>query len=98
MFIRIVKLSFQPDKIDTFVQNFNSKKRDIRNSPGCRLLELYQDRNNPEVFFTYSYWETENDLENYRSSELFKTVWAETKVMFNDKPQAWSVDKLAAMP
>ncbi len=98
MFIRIVKLSFYPDKIDTFLQNFNKKKNTIRNSSGCRLLELYQDKTNPEVFFTYSYWETENDLENYRNSDFFKTIWAETKCMFNAKPQAWSVDKLVAIP
>lgn len=98
MFIRIVKLSFHPDKIDTFLQNFTTIKNKIRNSPGCRLLELYQDKTNPEVFFTYSYWETENDLENYRKSDFFKIVWSETKVMFNAKPQAWSVDKLVAIP
>ena len=49
--------------------------------------------NNPEIFFTYSYWNDEQDLENYRKSELFKTVWAKTKMFFNDKPLAWSVDK-----
>ena len=57
------------------------------------VLELYQDKTNPELFFTYSYWEREEDLENYRNSALFKNVWAKTKVLFNDKPQAWSVNK-----
>ncbi|MFT5673230.1 MAG: hypothetical protein ACI9JT_001876, partial [Polaribacter sp.] len=33
------------------------------------------------------------DLENYRNTDLFKDVWAKTKVFFNDKPLAWSVDK-----
>jgi heme-degrading monooxygenase HmoA len=49
------------------------------------------------VFFTYSYWETEQDLENYRNSELFDTVWSFTKKLFNDKPEAWSVDKLVSL-
>ncbi|WGH75667.1 antibiotic biosynthesis monooxygenase [Tenacibaculum tangerinum] len=97
MFVRIVKMSFQPEKVDTFLNNFNTKKEFIRNSPGCRLLELYRDKTNPNIFFTYSYWETEQDLENYRNSELFKSVWAQTKVLFNDKPLAWSVDKLASL-
>ena len=81
------------DKIAEFEAIFESKKELIRNNKGCQLLELYQDKNNPEIFFTYSYWETEADLENYRNSELFKTVWTKTKALFNDKPQAWSVDK-----
>ena len=39
-------------------------------------------------------WESEEDLENYRKSELFTEVWDFTKQLFNDKPEAWSVDKL----
>ena len=98
MFVRIVKLSFQPEKIEEFLNNFDSKKEFIRKSPGCRLLELYRDKTNTNVFFTYSYWDTEKDLENYRNSELFKNVWAQTKVLFNDKPFAWSVDKIESLP
>ncbi|MFN7100290.1 MAG: putative quinol monooxygenase, partial [Flavobacterium sp.] len=55
------------------------------------------DKSNPSIFFTYSYWESEADLENYRNSALFKEVWAYTKAFFNDKPEAWSVDKLASL-
>ena len=98
MFVRIVKMSFQPEKIEEFLNNFNSKKEFIRNSPGCRLLELYRDKTNPNIFFTYSYWDTEQDLENYRNSDLFKGVWAQTKVLFNDRPFAWSVDKVESLP
>ncbi|MCT4698065.1 putative quinol monooxygenase [Tenacibaculum haliotis] len=98
MFVRIVKMSFHSEKIEEFLANFNTKKEFIRNSPGCRLLELYRDKNNPDIFFTYSYWETEQDLENYRNSDLFKGVWAQTKVLFNDKPLAWSVDKTVSLP
>ena len=87
MLVRIVKMSFKEDKIDTFLSNFESKKECIRNFKGCHFLELYRDKLNTNIFFTYSYWETEADLNNYRQSDLFKGVWAETKVLFNDKPQ-----------
>ncbi|CAL2083818.1 antibiotic biosynthesis monooxygenase family protein [Tenacibaculum sp. 190524A02b] len=97
MFVRIVKLSFQPEKVEEFLSNFNEKKVFIRNAPGCRLLELYRDKENSNIFFTYSYWDTEQDLENYRNSDLFKGVWAKTKVLFNDKPMAWSVDKMVSL-
>lgn len=98
MFVRIVKMSFQSEKIEEFLANFNSKKEFIRNSPGCNLLELYRDKANSDIFFTYSYWDSEQDLENYRNSDLFKGVWAQTKVLFNDKPLAWSVDKVVSLP
>ncbi|RXR32138.1 antibiotic biosynthesis monooxygenase [Flavobacterium piscinae] len=97
MFVRIVKMSFHEENIPKFLENFELMKEKIRNAPGNRLLELYQDKQNPEIFFTYSYWETENDLENYRNSELFYDVWQFTKKLFNEKPEAWSVDKLVSL-
>ncbi|WP_347921804.1 antibiotic biosynthesis monooxygenase family protein [Pontimicrobium sp. SW4] len=97
MFVRIVKMSFDETMISTFKSIFNTNKESIRNFPGCRLLELYQDKNHSNIFFTYSYWNDEADLENYRTSELFKNVWSKTKILFNDKPQAWSVDKIVSL-
>lgn len=97
MFVRIVKMSFHEENIPAFLENFESIKQKIRNAEGNRFLELYQDKNNKEIFFTYSYWETEADLENYRNSELFDSVWSFTKKLFNAKPEAWSVDKLVSL-
>ena len=97
MFIRIVKMSFDNSDVELFLENFNNNKEKIRKVEGCRLLELYRDRNISSTFFTYSYWETETDLEAYRKSDLFKTVWAKTKILFNHKPQAWSVDKFESL-
>jgi heme-degrading monooxygenase HmoA len=97
MFVRIVKMSFQEDKISNFLENFIVIKEKIRNAPGNRLLELYQDKTDKCIFFTYSYWETEQDLENYRNSELFFEIWTNTKKLFNNKPEAWSVDKLVSL-
>ena len=97
MFIRIVKMSFAEENIPAFLENFEIIKDKIRNTPGNRLLELYQDKNNPCIFFTYSYWENESDLESYRKSELFGKVWKFTKTLFSDKPEAWSVNKLVSL-
>ena len=97
MFIRIVKMSFAEENVPAFLKNFELVKDKIRNATGNRLLELYQDKTNQCIFFTYSYWETEEDLENYRKSELFNEVWTFTKQLFNDKPEAWSVNKLVSL-
>jgi len=98
MLIRIVKMSFYPEKITEFLDVFHQNKKQIRNFNGNIFLELYQDKDNKSVFFTYSIWKSENDLENYRKSELFREVWANTKVLFNGKPQAWSVNKIETLP
>lgn len=98
MLVRIVKMSFHPEHIDTFLSNFDSVKSYIRNFEGCRYLELYRDQDNTDIFFTYSYWDDQSYLENYRTSDLFKNVWSQTKPFFNDSPQAWSVDKIVSLP
>lgn len=93
MIIRIVKMTFQPDEVVNFLKIFNSSKQYIRNMEGCTHLELLNDINTPNIFFTYSHWLTENDLNNYRKSELFKSVWGKTKILFCAKPEAWSVKR-----
>ena len=97
MLIRIVKLTFRPEEIDTFLGNFHANKELIRAVPGCNRLELLQVEGQENVFMTYSWWDGADDLENYRHSDLFKSVWAKTKPLFADKPEAWSVKQLAKL-
>lgn len=97
IFVRIVKMGFHEEHIETFLTNFDENKMKIRGFDGCQFLELYRDKTTPSIFFTYSYWESEAHLEAYRHSELFKNVWAKTKPLFNRNPEAWSVDKLASL-
>jgi hypothetical protein len=92
MIKRLVKLTFRPDKIADFKQIFEDSKDHIRAMRGCLHLELLRDKNHPHIFFTLSFWENEADLENYRHSELFKTTWAKTKILFDDKPEAWTTE------
>jgi quinol monooxygenase YgiN len=97
MIIRIVRMSFSEENIEPFLDIFNTNKIAIRNFEGCSFLELYRDKNNPNVFFTYSYWYAEAALENYRQSSLFKNVWKKTKSLFNNPAEAWSVDKIETL-
>ena len=94
MLIRIVRLTFQPDQVAAFFTVFDESKDKIRALPGCHRLELLRDLDLPNVFMTYSYWDDATALNRYRDSELFKTTWAKTKVLFADKPLAYSVERL----
>ena len=91
MIKRIVKLSFAPDKVANFLAIFAASENNIRQFSGCQHLELWRAQRPDHIFFTYSYWENEKALEAYRHSDLFRTTWAKTKPLFNDKPEAWSV-------
>lgn len=90
MIVRIVKMEFEPTKVESFKQLFDSHCELIRAFKGCKHLKLLQDVRHSNCFFTYSYWQDEKALEDYRNSELFGKVWAQTKVLFCAKPEAWS--------
>ena len=94
MIKRIVKMSFRPEEVERFKSIFQENWQFIKSFDGCSHVELLQDENNPSVFFTYSLWESEVHVNNYRNSDLFNKVWSATKVLFNDKPQAWTVKEL----
>lgn len=93
MLTRIVKSDFKHGNIDSFMQIFEETKQYILDFEGCISLELFQDLENPNIFFTYSKWKSKKYLELYRSSDFFKKVWGKTKLLFNEKPEAWSVHK-----
>lgn len=92
MIVRIVKLTISEEYHSDFKLLLAENKSKIKAFKGCSKLEAYQDINEPNLFFTYSYWATEKDLNAYRDSDFFKGVWSRTKAFFCAKPEAWSVD------
>ena len=90
MINRIVKMTFREDFLETFRFLFSENKNKIRAFEGCLHLELWQDVSDKRVFTTFSKWNSEESLNIYRNSELFKTVWKETITGFSSPPQAIS--------
>ncbi len=87
-------MTFEEGSVDAFLTIFEASKHKIRSFPGCQHLELLRDLDQPNVYLTYSYWESAEALEAYRHSELFRTTWAATKVLFGGKPVAYSVERV----
>ncbi len=87
-------MTFRPEEVEDFVSLFKERQATIRNFPGCRHLELWQDSRHSNVFFTYSHWDSESHLDHYRFSDFFKDTWGKTKSMFEKPAQAWSVQKI----
>ncbi|HLG02627.1 MAG TPA: antibiotic biosynthesis monooxygenase family protein [Bacteroidia bacterium] len=91
MITRLVKMTFEPSRIDEFLKLFSENKESIAGFKGCQHLELLRDTIDQNVFFTISRWESIADLENYRKSELFNSVWTRTKELFYSKAEAWTL-------
>lgn len=92
MITRIVKLTFKEEHIPKFKAIWQESRAKIAAFEGCHFVEMLQSKQPKNVCFTYSVWDHEDALNNYRHSELFQAVWAKTKVLFDDKPEAWSTD------
>lgn len=91
MLTRLVKMTFKEENADEFISIFQANKNFIAAFEGCHSVELQRDIKTPAIFFTISKWRSEEDLENYRKSELFKGVWSKTKILFAEKAEAWTL-------
>src|SRR2546426_1000008 len=83
MIVRIVQMAFMEDKVKEFTDLFEERKATIRSFDGCTHLELWQDPKQPNVFFTYSNWQSEAHLDHYRFSECFS--WGRVKLRSSDE-------------
>ena len=92
MIRRIVKMTFREEEVPAFAALFEQTKDRLRHFPGCKHLELWRQHDQHSVFFTFSIWDSPEDLAQYRSSDLFAQTWKQTKALFAAPPQAWSLD------
>jgi quinol monooxygenase YgiN len=97
MITRLVKMTFRPEEAARFLELFEGWRHRIIAFPGCEHLELLRDTGQPHIFFTYSVWRTAADLDAYRRSEVFGSVWPVVKRLFLEPAEAWTVERRVAM-
>ena len=88
---RIVKMKFKAPEVENFKQIFHESYPKIAVFEGCQNVQIFCHAEDTQTMFTISHWESEQALELYRQSELFKSTWAKTKALFEEKAQAWSL-------
>lgn len=91
MLVRFVKMHFLASYVDEFKILFKTVQPKIGAYDGCKGVQLLQDANNPDIFFTVSHWLSDEHLNAYRKSELFTHTWAQVKPNFQIKAEAWSL-------
>ena len=90
MLIRIVKLNIKEEYLSDFFEEFNKKKSDIIQFPGCIGMRLLHDLHDKNIIMTYSHWDNEDALNTYRKSPVFMALWNKIKPYFGARPEAWS--------
>jgi heme-degrading monooxygenase HmoA len=88
-------MTFKEEYSQAFEALFYSVKDNILAMPGCTSLVLKRDVARPSVYYTLSNWESEQHLNAYRHSPLFIKTWSETKALFAEAPQAYSLIDVA---
>jgi len=91
MIKRIVRMQFRKKKVPQFLEIFRENCEAIRAFEGCVYLELLQDAEDPETYFTLSVWQSVEALAAYRNSEIFKGTWKRTKKLFRKDAKVWSL-------
>lgn len=87
-------MTFRKGEGEEFKKIFNASKKSIREMRGCIFLELLEDLNDADLFFTYSVWSSEDDLNRYRHSDLYKEIWPKTKALFAAEPEVHSMKRI----
>jgi quinol monooxygenase YgiN len=90
MLIRVVQLDIQEDKTSLFLELYAGHQQTISQNKGCLQLQLLQEDANPNKVATLSHWESEKDLNAYRNSEFFKSLWTKVKPLFASPAKAYS--------
>lgn len=88
-------MKFQEEKIVEFLAFFSENKNTIQSFEGCTKVNLLQDKKDATIFFTYSIWEDEKYLEQYRQSDFFKKTWSTVTQWHAERAAAWSVEEIA---
>ena len=95
--IRIVKMTFDPERITEFLTLFDDRSSHIRSFKGCERLDLVRDTRSENVMTTISVWASAEALAVYRRSDLFNETWAITRSMFADRPEAASYVRIRSV-
>ena len=61
--IRIVRMSFESDRVADFLAMFAERYPLIKHFEGCISLRLMQDEQHPNVYYTISEWKSAQQLE-----------------------------------
>lgn len=92
MLARLVRMHFQPDKVDEFLALYAVAYPVISAQPGCFSVQLVRQQDDPSAFATWSLWQDAAALEAYRTSAFFLEFWPQVKALFRQPAQAISFD------
>ena len=98
MIVRIVKLQFDERTHEEAQRHLLSFVENVRSWPGCTHLEVLFDTHRVGGVLTYSHWDSEEALNAYRISLVFREFWSLVKPHLSKPAEAWSLHRTVHLP
>jgi quinol monooxygenase YgiN len=92
MLARLVRMYFQPDRVEEFLAFYQQVRPQIARQQGCVSVLLVRQADDPAAFATWSVWESAAALDAYRTSDFFRGFWPQVKTWFRQPAEAISFD------
>ena len=76
-----ITLQGQPEKRMEILQTIKGIRDELSKDTRCKQVNVYQDLDDENTFFFVENWSTEQDLDTYLSSRLFKVLLGLTPIL-----------------
>ena len=91
MFMRLLQLELNPDHIDEF-KNFYDQTviQQLQKMPGCIFAGLIKSGPEDTEFISLTFWETQQNAEEYEKSEVFKGLMDQARPFLSESNE-WKI-------
>ena len=95
MIKRVVRLTLKDDaSINAFQEIYRSRNPFTKGVKGCREVKVLKDVDHDDVYYTFSIWDSNEDLEAYRQSNYFAETWPMVKAQLAKRAEAFSMTEI----
>lgn len=98
MIQRIVKLTLSKQTdLEAFRVIYDARNPMKNKVKGCRSVKIMKEINDENVYYTVSMWDSDADLEAYRSSAYFKETWPMVKAHLAVRAEAFTLKDITEL-
>lgn len=81
-----------------FKQTLKDYQKALKEQKGCMHLDMFSDKKEKDIFYSYTIWDNDTNLKKYRKSALYKELSGKILPLCDKEPKAWTVDEAFEKP
>ena len=92
MFMRILQLNLNPDYIQEFKKFYeDTVEPRLQDVDGCLFASLIKSKPDKDEFISLTFWKTQQQAENYETSEVFKNLTELARPYLYESGDEWKI-------